>query len=76
MDEKTFAAAFPKFLWMPSREVARIGVDALAHDRGEVIAGTKNVVSTAVMQAIPRPLLLKLLSSQHPGLRRDRRSAV
>ena len=39
MDEKTFAAAFPKFLWMPSREVAKAGVDALEHDRGTVIAG-------------------------------------
>ena len=29
MDERTFAEAFPKFMWMPSREVARIGVDAL-----------------------------------------------
>jgi short-subunit dehydrogenase len=74
MDEKTFAASFPKFLWMPSREVARIGVDALEHDRGEVIAGAQNIVSTRLMQAIPRSLLLKVLSRQHPALRRDRRS--
>ena len=39
MDERTFAAAFPKFLWMPSREVAKAGIDALDHDRGRVIAG-------------------------------------
>ena len=39
MDEEKFAAAFPKFLWMPSREVAKAGVDALEHDRGTVIAG-------------------------------------
>ena len=39
MDEKTFAEAFPKFMWMPSRDVARIGVDALENDRGIVIAG-------------------------------------
>jgi short-subunit dehydrogenase len=76
MDEKKFAAAFPKFLWMPSRDVARIGIDALARDRGLVIAGKRNVLSTRLMQALPRRLLLKMLSRQHPGIRRDRRSAV
>ena len=76
MDEKTFAAAFPKFMWMPSRDVARIGVDGLAADRGVMIAGFRNTVSTRFMQALPRSVLLKVLSGQHPGLRRDRRSAV
>jgi short-subunit dehydrogenase len=76
MDEKDFAAAFPNFLYLPSRQVAKIGVDALEHDRGDVIAGVQNVISTRVMQAIPRSLLLKVLVSQHPALRRDRRSAV
>ena len=74
MDEKQFAAAFPKFLWMPSRDVAKAGVDALEHDRGEVIAGAQNQVSTRIMQALPRRVLLKVLASQHPGLRRDSRS--
>ena len=74
MDEAKFAAAFPKFLWMPSRDVAKAGVDALEHDRGEVIAGVQNQVSTRLMQALPRQVLLKLLASQHPGLRRDRKS--
>jgi len=74
MDEKKFAAAFPKFLWMPSSEVARIGVDALEHDRGTVIAGLQNKVSTRLMQLLPRPVLLKLLASQHPALHRDNRS--
>jgi short-subunit dehydrogenase len=74
MDEKAFAAAFPKFLWMPSRDVARIGVEALENDRGTVIAGLRNVLSTRMLQAIPRPLLVKTLARQHPALRRDRRS--
>ena len=74
MDEDKFAAAFPKFLWMPSRDVARIGVEALENDRGAVIAGKRNVLSTRFMQALPRPLLLSMLRKQHPGLRRDRRS--
>ncbi|KUI10137.1 oxidoreductase [Mycolicibacterium acapulense] len=75
MDERAFAAAFPKFMWVPSREVARIGVDALEHDRGTVIAGRQNVLSTRLLQALPRTVLLRTLRSQHPGLRRDR-SAV
>jgi short-subunit dehydrogenase len=74
MDEEKFAAAFPKFLWMPSRDVARIGVEALENDRGSVIAGKRNVLSTRFMQALPRRVLLSTLAKQHPGLRRDRRS--
>ncbi|GAT11116.1 SDR family oxidoreductase [Mycolicibacterium novocastrense] len=75
MDERAFAAAFPKFMWLPSREVARIGVEALERDRGSVIAGRQNVLSTRLLQAFPRQLLLRTLSRQHPALRRDR-SAV
>nr|WP_090346097.1 SDR family oxidoreductase [Mycolicibacterium malmesburyense]CRL78715.1 short-chain dehydrogenase [Mycolicibacterium malmesburyense] len=75
MDERKFAAAFPKFMWMPSREVARVGVDALERDRGIVIAGRQNLLSVRLMQALPRRLLLKTLSRQHPGLRRDRSAA-
>src|SRR6201991_3173130 len=37
MDERAFAAAFPKFMWTPSPEVARAGVDALDGDRATVI---------------------------------------
>ena len=72
MDERKFAAAFPKFLWMPSREVARAGVDALDADRGLVIAGLQNRISTRLFQFMPRRLLLPLLARQHPALRRDR----
>jgi uncharacterized protein len=74
MEFDTFAAAFPKFLWMPSRDVARIGVEALAGDRGMVIAGKRNVLSTRFIQALPRRVLLSNLHRRHPGLRRDRRS--
>ena len=72
MDERTFADAFPKFLWIPSRTVARIGVDALDADEAMVITGLPNQVSTRLVQFMPRRLLLPLLKSRHPGLRRDR----
>jgi short-subunit dehydrogenase len=75
MDEKKFAAAFPKFLWMSSRDVARTGIDALEHDRGIAIPGLQNVASTRLMQSLPHRVLLPLLRSQHPALRRYRRSA-
>ena len=75
MDEKKFAAAFPKFLWMPSRDVARAGVDALEHDRGTVIAGVAEQAEYRSHATDFRgTVLLKLLASQHPALRRDRRS--
>ncbi|BDB40316.1 MULTISPECIES: SDR family NAD(P)-dependent oxidoreductase [Mycobacterium] len=72
MDERTFADAFPKFMWMPSRDVARTGVDALDGDRGTVIPGLPSRLSTRLFQFMPRRLLLPLLNSQHPGLKRDR----
>jgi uncharacterized protein len=72
MDERAFAAAFPKFLWMASRDVARIGVDALDGDRGTVIPGLPSQFSTRLFQFMPRRLLMPLLKNQHPGLRRDR----
>jgi short-subunit dehydrogenase len=75
MDEKKFADAFPKFLWMSSRDVARTGIDALEHDRGLAIPGMQNVVSTRLVRALPHRVLLPLLRSQHPALRRDRSSA-
>jgi uncharacterized protein len=70
MDERTFAAAFPKFMWMPSRAVAKKGVDALAGDRGSVIPGLQNEIPTKVFEFLPRRILLPLLRTQHPALRR------
>ncbi|MGA9673799.1 MAG: SDR family oxidoreductase [Mycobacterium sp.] len=72
MDEREFANAFPKFLWKPSRQVARAGVDALDHDSGTVIPGLPSQITTRLFQFMPRRLLLPLLKNQHPGLRRDR----
>ena len=72
MDERVFADAFPKFMWMRSRDVARVGVDALDGDGGVVIAGVPNQLSTRLFQVMPRRVLLPLLARQHPALRRDR----
>lgn len=72
MDERTFAAAFPKFMWIPSRKVAKIGIDALEHDRGSVIAGLQNAIPARFFEMMPRRLLLPMLAGQHPALRRPR----
>lgn len=72
INEKTFAEAFPKFMWMPSRDVAKVGIDALEHDRGDVIAGLPNQVSARLFQLIPHRVLMPLLAKQHPALRATR----
>jgi uncharacterized protein len=71
MNERTFADAFPKFLWTPARDVARTAIDALDGDRGTVIPGLPSQLSARLFQFMPRRLLLPLLKKQHPGLKRD-----
>lgn len=71
MDERTFAAAFPKFLWIPSREVAKKGIEALESGRS-VIPGWQNEIPARVFEFLPRRLLLPLLKNQHPALRQSR----
>ncbi len=43
------ALALPKFMYMPSREVARIGIDALENDRGVVIPGWPTRIATRLV---------------------------
>jgi uncharacterized protein len=69
MDERVFADAFPKFLWMPSRAVAKAGIDALQAGRASVIAGAPNKVSTRLMTLLPRRLTSGVLARAHPALR-------
>lgn len=71
MDERTFAAAFPKFLWIPSREVAKKGIEALESGRS-VIPGWQNEIPARVFEFLPRKLLLPLIKNQHPALRQSR----
>jgi uncharacterized protein len=70
MDERTFASAFPKFLWLGSRAVAKEGIDALADGRGSVIPGIQNAIPARIFEFLPRRVLLPLLKSQHPALRK------
>ncbi|MEU6260972.1 SDR family oxidoreductase [Streptomyces sp. NPDC047043] len=63
---------YPPFLYMPSRDVARIGVDALEGDRGVVVAGLAMRIVSSLMRLTPRRLLLPALVRQNPGLKRAR----
>ncbi|ORB31381.1 SDR family NAD(P)-dependent oxidoreductase [Mycolicibacterium parafortuitum] len=69
MDERTFAAAFPKFMWVDSRDVAKKAVDGLAAGRGSVIPGVQNEIPARIFEFLPRRILLPLLKSRHPALR-------
>ena len=57
-------------MWMPSREVAKEGIDVLENDRGSVIPGLPSRLSAHLFELMPRRLLLPLLAKQHPALRR------
>lgn len=69
IDERTFADAFPKFMWLSPHEVAKAGIDGLAEDRAEVIPGLPNQIGAKVFGLLPNRLLLPLLKKQHPALR-------
>jgi uncharacterized protein len=69
VDEHMFEKSFPEFMWMPSAAVAKVGVDALAHDRGSVIAGFPMRLSTRLFQLIPNRILLPVLVKTSPALK-------
>ncbi|BBY27869.1 SDR family NAD(P)-dependent oxidoreductase [Mycolicibacterium sediminis] len=69
VDDAVFDDVFPSFMWMPSRAVAKAGIDALEHDRGSVIPGLASRLSAHVFGLLPKRVLLPLLAKQHPGLR-------
>jgi short-subunit dehydrogenase len=63
-------AALPGVFWKTAEEVARAGVEGLAAGRGVIIPGRVNEVSSLVYRLAPRRLLLPLVASRHPGLKR------
>ncbi|MFE3188419.1 SDR family NAD(P)-dependent oxidoreductase [Nocardia sp. NPDC059240] len=73
VDPDVYGASLPKMMYMPSREVAKVGIDALDGDRGLVIPGWPTRIATRIAQFAPRSVLLPLFVRQHPGLQRARR---
>jgi short-subunit dehydrogenase len=69
VDDTVFDDVFPKFMWMPPRAVAKVGIDALEHDRGSVIPGLASQLSTRLFGLLPQRVLMPLLVKQHPALK-------
>jgi short-subunit dehydrogenase len=62
-------SALPRFMWVPSAQVAKAGVDGLANSRSVVIPGPANRVSAHLAHLAPRSLVTAILSRQHPSLK-------
>lgn len=63
-------SALPSFMWESADSVARCGVDALAAGRSVVIPGTANRASALLASLTPKQLLVPLMASRHPSLRK------
>jgi len=63
-------SALPSFMWESAEAVARCGVDALAAGRGVVVPGTANRVAAALATASPKRLLVSVMASRHPMLKK------
>jgi short-subunit dehydrogenase len=61
--------ALPSFMWETPEAVARCGIDALAAGHPVAIPGLANRVMANVASVTPKSLLVKVLASQHPGLK-------
>jgi uncharacterized protein len=57
----------PKFMYMNSRDVARIGIDAIDKDRGTVVPGWPTRILTRIAQIVPNRILVPVLARQMPG---------
>ncbi|NKZ10847.1 SDR family oxidoreductase [Mycolicibacterium septicum DSM 44393] len=64
------ALALPKFMYLTPRQVARIGIDAVAHDRGTVIAGWPTRIATTIARLTPKRLLVSVLARGNPAFSR------
>jgi short-subunit dehydrogenase len=64
-----FDNALPPIMWVPSPDVARCGLDALAKGRLYAIPGVANRVAARFSQVAPRRALLEILRRAHPAVR-------
>lgn len=62
--------AMPSFMWESASDVARAGLDALASGHPVVIPGRANWAVANLSYLMPKRLLVPILASQHPGLKR------
>jgi short-subunit dehydrogenase len=62
--------ALPRFMWVSAEDVAADAVAGMEKGRQVVIPGVPNRIGAAVGHLTPRRLLLPLLASRHPSLKR------
>jgi short-subunit dehydrogenase len=62
-------SALPRFMWLPSAQVAKAGIDGLDQGRSVVIPGPANRVSAYLAHLAPRSLVTAILARQHPSLK-------
>lgn len=63
------ADALPRFMWVPSTDVAAQAIAAMEKGRAVVIPGAPNRIAAALAHLTPRRLLLPVLASRHPSLK-------
>lgn len=59
----------PKLIWLPSAEVARLGVDAVEAGRPRVVTGTANKVIAALSKYLPQRLAGALIGAKSKDFR-------
>jgi short-subunit dehydrogenase len=62
--------ALPGFMWETPKAVAKTGVDALLKGRSVAIPGLANRAGAVIGYVTPRRLIVRVLASKHPGMRR------
>lgn len=69
LSEEEAADSLPKFMWVPSADVAAQAVEAVEKGRPVIIPGTPNRIAAGFAPFLPRRFLLPVLASRHPSLR-------
>jgi short-subunit dehydrogenase len=62
--------ALPGFMWENPEAVAKCGVDAMAKGSAVAIPGLANRMGAFFGYMLPRRMIVPILASQHPGLRK------
>jgi short-subunit dehydrogenase len=63
-------SALPRFMWVPSSDVAKAAIDGLSRGRSVVIPGAPNRIAAGLAYLTPRPVLLPIIARQHPAMKR------
>jgi hypothetical protein len=70
--DESFATTMPAILYMDSRDVARIAIDALARGKRVVVPGYPTRLGTRILSHLPRRILLPALAKRNPILQQQK----